>query len=550
MKAYTTDIVTEVCEKYFPFTRTSLLSFLNHNSWFSGKIYLIQEMSNPISARQKTELSLIYHNIELIDFNLYELFPKFKQEKSTQISTRLSYLKFAIFKKFKEKILYFSNFSLFFNDVSGMVLPGKTVGCNDSSHIFYIDHFSENSIDSFLDTLTSFSFNVNLEFRKVIAGFPNYIEISAETYYSSFFSDKKYASIGSKLAKLDHIVYDTFTSSKNNKINAVWLNANQSLLSKLKSTSHVKRSILSKATVSSLEKKKCLKIISDAKRIETRPIYSLKESELLRSISEFEKIEKYSDSPAIQGYSTACVIAFKDRHPIVELNVKLLNEQSLPPAIVLVSSNLQDADFVERLMAKYKNVFAVHHPNYPIGGKWSAGVKFCKKLGVHGVMILGSDDLLSLDYFKACYESIDEGFGSSRNGVDLIGNRQWFIHTTSRKTYFLEYLPCVSIFLGGGKMFSKNFLDAVDWNIFKEFRPFHLDEYGYELVEKFSNSFAIIDPEHFIFSVKGKWEVINSADSILKAPSRISVKDVTLTTEKILTKLKLQNNATFESILS
>ncbi len=103
------------------------------------------------------------------------------------------------------------------------------------------------------------------------------------------------------------------------------------------------------------------------------------------------------------------MIASKGRHNIVELNVKTLCKQTLLPAIVLVVSNAEDFQFCEELRKEHKNVFFTIHQNYPIGGKWQAGVDYARRLGVKGLMILGSDDILLLSYFSECYSSIDEG---------------------------------------------------------------------------------------------------------------------------------------------
>ena len=196
---------------------------------------------------------------------------------------------------------------------------------------------------------------------------------------------------------------------------------------------------------------------------------------------------------------------------------------------------------LKQLKLKYPNVFITHHQNYPMGGKWQAGVDYARKLNVSGLMILGSDDLLSLNYFKTCYSEIDGGLGSSGVGVDLIGSRRWLIYDINKKLYELEYLPSVPIFLGGGKMFSKYFLDSVNWKIFRKYRHMHLDEYGYAQVKKFSNNIKIISKDNFILSVKGNWELINSTAQILKAKHRISSINITKNTKEIFNQLKILN---------
>ena len=233
------------------------------------------------------------------------------------------------------------------------------------------------------------------------------------------------------------------------------------------------------------------------------------------------------------------MIAFKDRHNIVKLNIECLAKQSLVPAVVLVVSNIVDYKFAIDMSCKYKNVFLTIHRNYPIGGKWDAGVKYAKKLNVNGLMILGSDDLLSLDYLKTCFHELDMGNGSNGKGVDLIGSRSWYIYDTYNKLYELEYNDKVKVTLGAGRMYSKYFLDAVGWNIFPIAQPFHLDSMGYERVVSFSNSLKIIKSEHFILCIKGNWEVINTSRNIIKSSDRISSTDVSNKISNIKGELKI-----------
>lgn len=268
--------------------------------------------------------------------------------------------------------------------------------------------------------------------------------------------------------------------------------------------------------------------------------YKCDEISLIYSLLDYEELLSFGvkDSTPKPGYSTSCVIAFKDRHKMVKLNVELLSKQSEKPAIILVVSNYSDFLFANELEKEFDNVFVVIHKNYPLGGKWQSGVDFSKKLSVKGVMILGSDDLLSLDYFKNCLQEIDYGYGSSRNGVDLIGNRSWYMYDTNKDLYSLSYSDSVKIFLGGGKMFSKNFLDKIDWVIFNRNLPRHLDDYGYEMVVKLGNSTKLISKENFIFSIKGPWEVMNKSENFISSTSKIKcVKMETDFTNELINKL-------------
>lgn len=569
---------TEVSDSCFQFSRNSIYSFIKTNPWFTGTIFLLTHKEAKLSVTNYKQLESIYSKLEIIDLTkdnrFNRLVSKFSTKTTDLSSIVLTYLKLAVFDIKVDGILYFSNTSLFLKDISSILTPNSISFCVDSDEfpitvnlfninpsIFYASSVNLNSVH--YATLLDASFNSNevsptscnhiLNLYK--SNFTNLkILTNSIVAKSSNFSDRKYFQLRKYIQSLSAISYSTSLDSKQHfRIQQLWLYHNKGVgLFLERPTSHnVELVNLSSKVKLKYELSEIDKFISEARQHEPNYIYALDKIKLDHSIKEFSKIleNKILDSPISTNFSTACVIAFSGRHKIVELNVRLLCEQTLVPAIILVVSSLGDSMFADELRKKYNNVFIVHHQNYPIGGKWNVGVKYAQKLKVNGVMILGSDDLLSLDYFKTCYDAIDEGRGSSGNGVDLIGNRSWMIYDLSKKLYKLEYKPSVPIFLGGGKMFSKNFLDSVDWEIFRKYRPFHLDEYGYDLVKQFSNSIKLIDQSNFILSIKGKWDVINSTSDILKASNRITAIDITKDASIILNSIKIKNHETLDGTL-
>jgi hypothetical protein len=544
---------------------TSIHSFLNTNKWFDGKIYIIVPKHSVITSRISSEILSIYENFEIVnaqeDLNFSNELSKASSDL-TKIQTILS-IKSLYIKE--ERVLFISSGCLIFKDLSKLLGTNEVTLISNPSAEIDFSVFYRNKIANSSLSISQLLNQVFTDRNSILSLFQTNQKITTvlgET--SSSFNDRVFLKKKSVLNLLNFIKYDTLRGESRNysKINYIWIQHQKVVKNILKRPASFKgKRTLNKSlspkldgllnspqaqptqnkNIQSATKEVNLNKARSLLRVrETDKRYLLNEKKKAESLSQYhETVSQYSETPPRHDYATACVIAFLDRHEMVELNVKLLSQQSLVPAIVLVASNPTDAAFANGLIERYPNVFVTYYQNYPIGGKWRAGVKYAQRLNVRGLMILGSDDLLSLDYFKKCYSMIDRGNGSSGTGVDLVGNRSWFIYDTSRKLYNLSYLPSVKIFLGGGKMFSKNFLDAVDWEIFKPLRPVHLDEYGYELIEAFSNSMSLISQDNFILSIKGSWEVINSTDAILKARNRIRVIDVTTRLSTILNNLKI-----------
>jgi len=511
--------VTEASDKYFQYSLTSTCSFLEKNDWFRGNLFFLISSKNPLSKTNREILHSIYPKVSFLEVESSNLFrkaySKFHGSHQFPMASVQDMSKLACLDLFEESVFYFSNFCLFMNDISPLLEANGDFVFSTNANLFYLkrDFDGLDSLGSKLDELSLLRLG----------------ETSQET------------------SRKNSIVLSP--SRSNSKINRVWLQKSGEYF---KHATSVRSNFVYnylETSASSLIKthtadfnRKVNKLIRESATDELLK-YRLDKSKLVESIRESEILTNsgFCETHPTGNYETACVIAFKGRHRIVELNVESLCKQTLVPAIILVASNIIDAAFCEELRKKHKNVFVTLHQNYPIGGKWQAGVDYARRLGVNGLMILGSDDLLSLNYFEECYSNIDKGRGSSGTGYDLVGNRSWYIYDTNRNLYFLEYTKDVTIFLGGGKMFSKNFLDKVGWSIFRKLRPFHLDEYGYDLVKKYGNSMKLVSKESFILSVKGSWEMINATADILKANKRINNTKVNERIPEIFELLKITN---------
>jgi hypothetical protein len=520
------DIATELFETSAKSCQATIYHFTKNNKWFIGKIYLLTTSNNYPTQATISAIRQIYDNIEIVNTSLFIV------PDSSKISASTIWKYSLIIDTFR--LLYISNSVLVNHDLSDLISEHSHL-VSDNFEFMYLNGFREPIA---IDTQDE-------EIKKYISAKSGYIEPDIYLIKSSSVPDRVFSRSSEIIEAARIIVFDTLTRNFNvsTKINAVRLHAIRTTLSYLSSPAAkiIKRSVYTAIPKSGDPKNKICDAPQTVRRIDPR--YVLDPVKLDASSNDFLKIKQANliDTIPNSDYDVACIIAFKDRHSILQLNVECLNNQTLKPAIVLVASNLADAEFAISLSKQHSNVFVTLFNNYPIGAKWQAGVDYARKLNVKGVIILGSDDLLSLGYIDACFTKIDKGKGSSGNGVDLVGSRAWYIYDTSHNLYYLQYTNLVPIFLGGGRMFSSHFLNSVNWVIFNRERPFHLDEYGYHAVKDFSNSIIELEKIHSIISIKGRWDMINTTDRILTASRRIALSNVTQNKESFFDTLKIPN---------
>lgn len=188
----------------------------------------------------------------------------------------------------------------------------------------------------------------------------------------------------------------------------------------------------------------------------------------------------------------ACLVAAYKREKILDLCLKSLKQQTHPIDVFVVGSNKEEEEVV-----KENGCFFIHSENKPLSNKWQKGVDFIKEKNVYdALMIVGSDDLLSKKY-------VEKAIKHTPN-FSLIGKSQWFILRKSKdyksnivdNLYELKYdMPKILEPLGSGRVYSKAFLDKINWKLF------------------FSGENSLLDTHAFmkIFSLKEKFLIINES---------------------------------------
>lgn len=192
------------------------------------------------------------------------------------------------------------------------------------------------------------------------------------------------------------------------------------------------------------------------------------------------------------------LIATHQRMSITRDNIKGL--LSCGVNVILVVSDSGEMEVFKQL---FPEISIIHHPNFPLGNKWQSGVQVAKKLKADPLIINGSDDLLCPEYFKRVTELRAEGY-------HFIGLKSWYVYDL-KSIYKFDYLA--SIPLGGGRAYSKELLEKINYKLFDTRKDRHLDDLGWASVTT-SKMKNIILNEPLILSVKGDWRVMNPLNAM------------------------------------
>lgn len=199
------------------------------------------------------------------------------------------------------------------------------------------------------------------------------------------------------------------------------------------------------------------------------------------------------------------LIATHERFWITSKVIQTLGMQTIEPEIVVVSSDPGHAGNYTKLSPKVRSIC---HLNHPLGNKWQLGVNQARKLNADPLIICGSDDILQNNYVEKCCRIIDKEY-------DFIGLKSWYVYDLI-KLYHFQYLARMP--LGGGRAYSKAFLDSIDWRLFDTSKDRHLDDLGWNKVEyNKARKWIINDP--LILSIKGNWPVMNHAKDFFRSPN-------------------------------
>lgn len=211
--------------------------------------------------------------------------------------------------------------------------------------------------------------------------------------------------------------------------------------------------------------------------------------------------ERKKDS---SGGPIVCVIPVLGRHQVLNVNLASLKNQSYPIEVLLVVSTEEDRNFAIK-----NEVNWVYSPNSPLGLKFQTGIAEAQKFKPKGILINGSDDILSLNWVERLVPYLDQ--------YDVIGKMDWYvIDTQSEKTYSFKYK--VRATLGAGRLISGRILDKLHWDLYPTNQRANLDHASMKRIRSGQGQELIChDSTIFVISIKGKYQTLNPTSKLVKS---------------------------------
>lgn len=132
--------------------------------------------------------------------------------------------------------------------------------------------------------------------------------------------------------------------------------------------------------------------------------------------------------------------------------------------VVMIYSTDQDGEFL-----KGQDVFASgQFENDPLSFKWNAGVMSIEQLDFDAVILLGSDDYIDTNFLQYVKDNIE--------GHDMICFTDIYFEDDGLEYYWSGYEGTrKGEPTGAGKVYTKEFLKRINWNLFHEARNRGLD---------------------------------------------------------------------------
>lgn len=188
-------------------------------------------------------------------------------------------------------------------------------------------------------------------------------------------------------------------------------------------------------------------------------LYYLQKKNFLNNTNNNNYKEEYN-----QYYSKKiiCIMCSYKREKLLDYVLNYLSNINEFFKIIIVGSDLKEKKIVD----KYKICEFHMFNNFPVNEKWNIGVVESRKYNPDGILILGSDDIVTKEYVRYCKYLLSKNY-------NIIGVRSWFSLLKDNDMIsdiaFMGYTDkrLNNETLGAGRVISNQILDLLDWNLYK-----------------------------------------------------------------------------------
>jgi hypothetical protein len=175
--------------------------------------------------------------------------------------------------------------------------------------------------------------------------------------------------------------------------------------------------------------------------------------------------------------------------------------------IVMIYSTDEDGEFLQQ----FPNVIATAQvQNTPLSFKWNQAIKSLSQIEFDAVILLGSDDYIDEAFLQFVHQNMD---------CDMIGFYDIYFKA-DRKTYYWEGYqnnrkgePS-----GAGRVYSKQFLESIGYNLYPTFANKGLDGIAWKVVKSRNASvklFSLKENDLMLCDVKDG-EGMNSIEKLFR----------------------------------
>lgn len=236
---------------------------------------------------------------------------------------------------------------------------------------------------------------------------------------------------------------------------------------------------------------------------------------------EFINYENVSDIKIVLS------ICIYERYELTLIVLKYLEKLNFHKIIIVYS---EEEDYLNLNLFHHNNKFHfIKHPNFPLSKKWNTAIKTSKQYNPHGVMILGSDDIITPEYLYNCKVYL-------KNDYDYISNTKWIsINFEENIISFLRYIRRPTLDgIGAGRVVGKNILEKMNYNLYNFESNIFLDGSSFEKYKKYINKVAYDININSVLSInlysirKGLTVSMNNYNNFIKKNYRSHINNITI----------------------